>query len=371
MAILQTVIHKPTVGMLNHVVAHAVRKVGCSTPEVIPVKYSLSAVLFSVVLVLSSCSGGDGGDTDTHTDATATGLDAPWSMAVTENGTVLVSERNTEKILQVDAGETTEITTVPGVDARGEGGLLGIVVNGGDLYAYTTTATDNRVLTLSLDDPDQAPETVIDGLPKGTNHNGGRLAFGPDGMLYVTVGDAGNREDAQDVASSGGTILRVTPEGEVPEDNPFPDSPVYSYGHRNVQGIGWAEDGTMYASEFGQDTWDELNIITAGGNYGWPVVEGQAGRREFIDPVQQWAPSEASPSGIAVTQDAVWIANLRGERLREVPLSDPSTATEHHVGEFGRLRDVVAGPDGELLVLTSNTDGRGTPGADDDRIVVH
>ncbi|HAJ51291.1 MAG TPA: glucose dehydrogenase, partial [Corynebacterium variabile] len=98
-------------------------------------------------------------------------LDAPWSMAVTENGTVLVSERNTEKILQVDAGETTEITTVPGVDARGEGGLLGIVVNGGDLYAYTTTATDNRVLTLSLDDPDQAPETVIDGLPKGTNHN--------------------------------------------------------------------------------------------------------------------------------------------------------------------------------------------------------
>ena len=330
-------------------------------------KHSLSAVLCSVVLVLSACSDGDGGDTG----ATATGLDAPWSMAVTENGTVLVSERNTGKILQVDDGETTEITTVPGVEARGEGGLLGIAVNGGDLYAYTTTATDNRVLKLSPDDPDQAPETVIDGLPKGTNHNGGRLVFGPDGMLYVTVGDAGNREDAQVVASYGGTILRVTPEGEVPEDNPFPDSPVYSYGHRNVQGIGWAEDGTMYASEFGQDTWDELNIITAGGNYGWPVVEGQAGRREFIDPVQQWAPTEASPSGITVTRDAVWIANLRGERLREVPLSDPSTATEHHVGEFGRLRDVVNGPDGELLVLTNNTDGRGTPRAGDDRIVVH
>ena len=163
--------------------------------------------------------------------------------------------------------------------------------------------------------------------------------------------------------------MRLTPSGDVPDDNPFAGSPVYSYGHRNPQGIAWDAEGTLYASEFGQNTWDELNIIEPGGNYGWPQVEGIAGQEGFIDPVQQWRPSDASPSGIAIAADTLYIANLRGQRLRAVPLADPSTATELLVGEYGRLRDAVAAPDGSIWVLTNNTDGRGRPAADDDRIL--
>lgn len=351
----------------------------------------LPAVLCSAALLLSACSsGGDGEDaaptgpatptgpvasTDPAgpadpADAVVTGLDAPWSVAFTGDGVPLVSERDSARVLRIADGAAVEMATLDGVEPRGEGGLLGITVHDGYLYAYATTATDNRVTRYPLDDLRLGtPEVVIDGLPKGVTHNGGRLAVGPDGMLYGTVGDAGDREKAQDEASVNGTILRITLTGDVPADNPFPGSPVYSYGHRNVQGIGWAPDGTMYASEFGQDTWDELNIIEAGGNHGWPVVEGIGGRQRFTDPVQQWPTGAASPSGIAVTRDAVWIANLRGERLREVPLSDPSTADEHHVGEYGRLRDVVLTPDGELWALTNNTDGRGSPAPDDDRII--
>ena len=187
----------------------------------------------------------------------------------------------------------------------------------------------------------------------------------------------------------GGTTAKfaiMTPEGEIPDDNPFGDSLVYSMGHRNPQGIGWDDDGKMYASEFGQDTWDELNIIEAGGNYGWAEVEGIAGGNgdgtssggsdgtdngsgDFIDPVQQWTPDEASPSGLAVTDDSILIAGLRGERLHQVPLADLKSSSELWTGEHGRLRDVVEAPDGSLLVLTNNTDGRGDPSAADDRLL--
>ena len=193
--------------------------------------------------------------------------------------------------------------------------------------------------------------------------------FGPDGKLYTTPGDAQDRPSSQDPASLGGKILRLTPEGEVPEGNPFDDSLVWTLGHRNPQGIAWDDDGTMYASEFGQDTWDELNVIEAGDNYGWPTVEGIADDERFTDPVQQWATDEASPSGIAITDDSIWVANLRGERLREVPLDDLTTSTEHLVGEHGRLRDVAVATDGSLWVLTNNTDGRGDPDDGDDRIL--
>lgn len=161
----------------------------------------------------------------------------------------------------------------------------------------------------------------------------------------------------------------MTPEGKAPSDNPLPGSLVYSYGHRNPQGIAWAPDGTMYASEFGQDTWDELNVIKPGGNYGWPIAEGVAHRQGLIDPVQQWRPSDASPSGMAILDGQIYIANLRGARLRQVPLDQPATSADLLAGEYGRLRDVAAAPDGSLWVLTNNTDGRGEPGPDDDRIL--
>lgn len=212
--------------------------------------------------------------------------------------------------------------------------------------------------------------TLIDRLPSGQIHNGGRIELGPDGVLYLGVGGTGQRSRAQDLSFLGGKILRFTPDGGIPADNPFPGSPVYSYGHRNVQGIGWTADGRMVASELGQDTWDELNVIQPGKDYGWPLVEGTAGTaRGFVDPVQTWPTDEASPSGLAVVDGTVFVANLRGTVLRAVPVADLGRSTTLYQGRYGRIRDVVRAPDGRLWILTHNTDGRGTPRPGDDRIL--
>jgi glucose/arabinose dehydrogenase len=195
------------------------------------------------------------------------------------------------------------------------------------------------------------------------------VAFGPDGKLYASVGDTTHRELAQDKASLAGKILRMEPNGQVPQDNPFPGSRVWSMGHRNVQGMAWAADGTMFAVEFGENTWDELNIVAPGGNYGWPVHEGRADDAAYRNPVQQWPTSDASPSGMAIRGDTIYIACLRGERLLAVPVAAPSTSRSYFVGTYGRLRDVALAPDGSLWVLTNNTDGRGDPRPGDDRIL--
>ncbi|WP_286793083.1 PQQ-dependent sugar dehydrogenase [Microbacterium sp. UBA3394] len=314
---------------------------------------------------------------DGSVETVATDLAAPWSIAFTADGTPLVSERDTGRILEVvPDGSTREIGTVAGVAAAGEGGLLGLAVDDLDrLYAYSTGSSENRIDrfavtgapgSLALGDP----ETVLDGIPAARIHNGGRLAFGPDGMLYATTGDADQRPSAQNVDSLAGKILRMTPDGDPPADNPFEGSLVYSFGHRNPQGIGWAEDGTMFASEFGQDTWDELNIIVPGGNYGWPEAEGTGGaERGFIDPVQQWNPDEASPSGLAVTGGTVFVTGLGGARLFTIDASAPETSEQLLRDEYGRIRDVTVAPDGTLWVLTNNTDGRGSPREGDDRIL--
>ncbi|MDS2171474.1 PQQ-dependent sugar dehydrogenase [Nesterenkonia sp. CL21] len=301
-------------------------------------------------------------------------LAAPWSIAFHQD-TALVSERDTGRIVELDDdGAAREIIVIDEVAPRGEGGLLGIAVHEDYLYAYYTTDADNRITRYPIDGEPGAlslgeAETILDGIPAAGYHNGGRIAFGPDGMLYATAGDAGTTSNAQDLDSLSGKILRMTPEGTVPEDNPFDRSLVYSYGHRNPQGIDWDEEGTMYASEFGQDTWDELNVIEPGGNYGWPEVEGIAEDSDYTDPLQQWEPAVASPSGIAVTEESIFIANLRGSRLIEVPLDDLGSSSEHLVDEHGRLRDVTIAPDESLWVLTNNTDGRGDPGEGDDRIL--
>ncbi|WP_372698273.1 sorbosone dehydrogenase family protein [Arthrobacter sp. JSM 101049] len=307
-------------------------------------------------------------------EAVVQGLEAPWSI-VFRGDTALVSERDSGRILELtDDGGTRDIGVVPEVVHGGEGGLLGLALQDGDwLYAYSTGKGGNRIQRFELSGTAGSlalgkGTTLLEGIPAGPNHNGGRLAFGPDGMLYATTGDAGERSHAQDLDSLAGKILRMTPDGKIPEDNPFPGSYVYSYGHRNPQGLGWTLDERMYATEFGQNTWDELNVITAGANYGWPTVEGIANRDGFVDPVQQWEPAAASPSGMALAGGTIFIANLRGAALRTVPLADTSVSTEHYVGEFGRLRDAVIAPDGDLWFLTNNTDGRGSPGPDDDMI---
>lgn len=304
----------------------------------------------------------------------ATGLDAPWSIAF-HDGVALISERDSARILELaDDGGAREVGVVDGVAPRGEGGLLGIAVQDDYLYAYSTGADENRIHRFALtggpgDLRLGRAELVLSGIGAAGNHNGGRIAFGPDGMLYATVGDAGDPSSAQDLDSLSGKILRLTPDGAAPADNPFEGSLVYSYGHRNPQGLAWDDEGSLYASEFGQDTWDELNVIEPGGNYGWPEVEGQAREDGFFDPVQQWSPDDASPSGVAIVGGAVFVANLRGERLREIPLDDLGASREHLVGVHGRLRDVVRAPDGALWVLTNNTDGRGDPGEDDDQVI--
>jgi glucose/arabinose dehydrogenase len=312
----------------------------------------------------------------------ASGLDAPWSILRLPNGGTLISERDTTLVRELlpdgslrDAGRVDEAR--PG----GEGGLLGLAAladpdapgETGWVYAYFTADDDNRIMRMPLlgavgSHTLGAPEPVLDGIPKAGNHNGGRLGFGPDGLLYATAGDAGNSENSQDRDSLAGKILRMTPTGAVPADNPF-GTLVYSYGHRNPQGIGWDSSGQLWASEFGQNTWDELNRITPGGNYGWPVVEGigQDSAPGYLDPVQQWPTSEASPSGLAIVNDTIFMAALRGERLWRI---DPSSGEvdDWFVNSFGRLRDVVSGPDGTLWFVSNNTDGRGTPSPGDDRL---
>lgn len=314
-----------------------------------------------------------------------TGLQVPWGIAVLPDGRALVTERNSGRVLLVvggGAGGGTvagEAGTVDGVDARGEAGLLGIAVSPSFaenrlLAVYFSTAEDNRVMTFTLgaDDKLTGGRVILDGLPVASTHDGGRLLWAPDGNLFVTVGDAGQAERAQQLDYLGGKILRITADGSPAAGNPFPDNPlVYSYGHRNPQGLALDADGRLWEAEFGQNTWDELNLIRPGGNYGWPIVEGRSDDPRFVSPQQVWPTSDASPSGIAIWRGAVWMAALRGERLWQIPLDGDRTGTPvaHLEGEFGRLRTVVVAPDGNLWVSTSNTDGRGDPRDGDDRIL--
>ncbi|TYL54241.1 PQQ-dependent sugar dehydrogenase [Agromyces mariniharenae] len=317
-------------------------------------------------------------------EVVAQGLQAPWSILRLPGGGVLVSERDTANIVEVlGDGSLRVAATVPGVVPGGEGGLMGLALRPTDgdddgpayVYAYFTAASDNRIVRMPLTGAPGslglgAPEDVLTGIPKAGNHDGGRIAFGPDGFLYATAGDAGNRDAAQDPGSLSGKILRMTPEGQAAPGNPFGNL-TWSYGHRNPQGIAWDANGDLWAAEFGQNTWDELNRIEPGANYGWPVVEGRAGDSRFVDPVQQWSTSEASPSGLAIVGDTLFLAALRGQRLWTIAPATAGgalTATPWFTGELGRLRDVTAGPDGELWFISNNTDGRGSPSDGDDRL---
>ncbi|KGN37036.1 PQQ-dependent sugar dehydrogenase [Knoellia subterranea] len=308
-----------------------------------------------------------------------TGLDVPWAIAFLPDGDALVTLRDQAEVVRVSPdGHRATVGTVPGVDASGEGGLLGIAVSptfatDSMVHLYFTAANDNRVVRATLGAGGFGSVTpVLTGIPKAGNHNGGRLKWGPDGFLYVATGDAAQPERAQDRSNLGGKILRITADGSPAPGNPFAGSRVWSMGHRNVQGLAWAADGTMYASEFGQNTWDELNVIEPGKNYGWPEVEGIEQRDGFVAPIAQWSTDESSPSGIAVGGDgAVYLAALRGESLWKVPVSGPRRAGEPirllH-SRYGRIRDVVSAPDGTLWMLSNNT-FRGDPRQGDDRVV--
>lgn len=331
----------------------------------------------------------------------ATGLDAPWGLAPLPDGTLLVSLRDERALVVVDPA-TGSVAPVGGPGAGelrdgtvtgGEAGLLGVAVGPedgaapGEVFVHRTAPGGNEVLRGTLAGGELSALTpVVQGIPAASTHDGGRLAFGPDGYLYVTTGDAQQRGASQDPASLAGKILRVTVDGAPAPGNPDPASPVWSLGHRNVQGLAWDATGRMLASEFGQDTFDELNVVEAGGNYGWPDVEGSGGSGAgFVDPVATWATDDASPSGLAATREGAYLAGLRGETLWRVPFVTPDGGTSPDafgapqavLADVGRLRTVVvdpAGPPGEdgsavLYVLTNNTDGRGEPRAGDDRLL--
>jgi glucose/arabinose dehydrogenase len=300
-------------------------------------------------------------------------LAAPWGLVPLKDGSFLISERDARKIIRVTDGSTSLVTTIEEADPAGEGGLLGLAITKDEktAFAYYTAANDNRIVSMSWNGRELGtPKVILKGIPKGVIHNGGRMVIGPDGYLYVGTGESGSRGLAQDKDSLGGKILRLRLDGRPAPGNPF-NNEVYSYGHRNVQGLAFDDKGRLWASEFGQNRWDELNLIDKGDDYGWPVVEGSGNVRGMTNPKVVWRTSDASPSGLAYWQGDLWMAGLRGQRLWQIPLDGTKTGDPiaHFKGEYGRLRSVAVAVDGKSLLLTnSNTDGRGDPAKGDDHL---
>jgi len=305
----------------------------------------------------------------------AKGMEVPWGLAFLPNGDALVSERMSGRVYRVRRGGGRRLVGRIPTRAEGEGGLLGLAVHprfaqGRNwVYAYVTTATDNRIVRMRFRNNRLGkPRVVLAGIPRSSVHNGGRLMFGPGGMLFASTGDAGDTRLAQDRNSLGGKILRMTPRGKVPKKNPFGNY-TWSYGHRNVQGLAIDARGRFWATEFGQNRFDELNRIVKGGNYGWPVVEGRGGR--YRNPFAVWTTAECSPSGLAVAKGWAYVGALRGRALWAVKLNGRRRGRRVRFlsGRFGRIRTVERAPDGSLWITTSNRDGRGTPGPNDDRVI--
>jgi glucose/arabinose dehydrogenase len=295
--------------------------------------------------------------------------DLPWGLVQLPDGTVLYGRRDAFTIVAMnpDGSQKRVVGTVPGVAGTdGEGGVLGLAVSrdfatDGWLYIYHTTTTDNRIVRIRYDGTLQADTTqvLLTGIPRNKYHNGGRLRFGPDGMLYASAGDGQIPDSAQDLDSLGGKILRLEPDGGIPADNPF-GTYVWSYGHRNPQGLAFDSAGRLWQQEFGNNTMDETNIVVRGGNYGWPQCEGTTGECDspgLVAPIRTYPVASGSCSGIAVVRDVLYIACLRGARLYRATISGSTLTNVQQllVGTYGRLRTVEPSIDGGLWLTTSTT----------------
>lgn len=323
---------------------------------------------------------------DANTEMVLENLEIPWEVVFLPSGEVLLTERP-GRLLKI--GEDKKIIQVEGVRHIGEGGLLGLVAHpdfskNQFIYLYLTTqkgsVISNRIERYKLDGTNLSDRKVIlEGIAGSSVHDGGRLAFGPDGKLYITTGDAGSSNLAQDKDSLNGKILRVNDDGAIPNDNPF-GTAVWSYGHRNPQGLAWDDQGRLWSTEHGrsgvQSGLDELNLIEKGKNYGWPVIQGDEQQEGMVTPVKNsgadvtWAPAGVAflPSGRQDVNGSIFFGGLRGETLFEYRMSE-GKLIEHFKGVYGRIRAVVLGPDDYLYITTSNRDGRGNIQAGDDKLI--
>ena len=311
-------------------------------------------------------------------------LDTPWALAFLPDGSLLVTERPGRLVHIGESGRETY--TIRGVREAGEGGLMGLALHPDFaetrwIYVCLTGerggSLENRVERYRFDRGPSERRVILAGIPGAYFHDGCQLGFGPDGYLYISTGDVGNGEDAQERRSLAGKILRLTDDGGVPADNPF-GSAVYSYGHRNPQGLTWDEEGRLWSTEHGRSAggsgYDELNLIERGANYGWPLIQGDAEAPGMVNPILHSGPNYTwAPGGAAYWNGRIFFGGLRGEALYEAgPLERGRGRVEllvHFHGEFGRIRAVRIGPDGMLYFSTSNRDGRGQVRRGDDKIV--
>jgi quinoprotein glucose dehydrogenase len=340
------------------------------------------------------------------------GLDTPWSLVFLPSGRALVSERNGRIRLIVNgkmrpnpyarldgvaSGSSGVMDFLVRLVVGGESGLMGLAMHpkfpaSPYIYAMHTYRGEGGVMNRAIrlrheGETARMDKVIIDKIPGARNHDGGRLGFGPDGMLYITTGEIFEAELAADLKSLGGKILRLNPDGGIPADNPFPGSPVYSFGHRNPQGLVWHRStGDLFASEhgpsgeFGFGAYDEVNVIKPGLNYGWPRVTGAPGDRRYRDPIAAWPKVTTPPAGMTFWRGHLFVATLGSEALLRLGVARSTTTwrvtsverwfiTKSGQARFGRMRDAVVGPDGALYVLTSNRDGRGDPRDGDDKIL--
>ena len=310
----------------------------------------------------------------------ASNLQIPWGLVFLPGGEILFTERaGRVRLIDRDGNLImSPVATISEVSHIGEGGLLGIEIhpdfgNNGFVYLYYTYGktggnTLNRVARFKFDGKNLSDQKIIlDGIAGASNHNGGRLKFGPDGFLYITTGDGLQPSLSQNRQSLAGKILRVTDDGMPAPGNPFGNE-VYSYGHRNPQGITWDESGRLWSTEHGSSAKDELNRIEMGKNYGWPEIQGNEEREGMVSPQINSGSLTWAPSGAVFYNGSIFFAGLRGESLFEYEI-ESGRLTRYLNGELGRIRDVVLGPDGLLYIATSNQDGRGVPSSDDDKII--
>lgn len=356
------------------------------------IKWKFILSLF-LILLLAACNTNtqesteplqeDSVDLEYEVEVMAEGLKSPWEMVEMSDQNFLITERD-GRVLLLEEGEVYDVAKV---EASGEGGLLGITLSPSFnedklIYLYYTYSEDNktynRVSEFTFKEDNLENEKIIvDKIPGSEFHNGGRIKFGPDDKLYITTGDAQEENLSQSMNSLAGKILRVNPDGSIPSDNPFPGSEIFALGLRNSQGLAWHPvTGALYASDHGPESRDEINLIEAGGNYGWPEVTCDQEDSQYINPITCYSDFTLAPSGIDFhpreneEEFSLYVAGLRGEQVMRIDLDNAGNFIEEEsiLEEFGRIRNVVSHDEG-IYILTNNTDGRGTPKPEDDKII--